>query len=187
MHPFWCCAPLPPKGETTHYILCVAVLLQNVFAVHPGGGSLLYAYLPAERVILSRRRRISVHGDSETLVDKYKSVGMFRRFRGWWYPPWGDEFIGCLGGLLCFEYLFDFFPPAPPRHFVALSPSRGRKGRGSLQPHKKIHPFSGWIFIYFFSLFFASFLASFFSRFSSSCSSNCSTISSGSLTLNQKE
>ena len=23
-----------PKGETTHYILCVAVLLQNVFAVH---------------------------------------------------------------------------------------------------------------------------------------------------------
>ena len=30
--------PLPqeggPKGETTHYILCVALLLQNVFAVH---------------------------------------------------------------------------------------------------------------------------------------------------------
>ena len=23
-----------PQGETTHYILCVAVLLQNVFAVH---------------------------------------------------------------------------------------------------------------------------------------------------------
>ena len=23
-----------PKGETTHYILCVALLLQNVFAVH---------------------------------------------------------------------------------------------------------------------------------------------------------
>ena len=102
--------------------------------------------------------------------------------------PWGDEFIGCLGGLLCLEYHFDSYPPAPPRHFVALSPSRGRKGgRDSLQPHKKIHPFSGWIFIYFFSLFFASFLASFFSRFSSSCSSNCSTISSGSLTLNQKE
>ena len=33
-----------PKGETTHYILCVALLLQNVFAVHPGGGSLLSAY-----------------------------------------------------------------------------------------------------------------------------------------------
>ena len=25
---------IAPKGETTHYILCVAVLLQNVFAVH---------------------------------------------------------------------------------------------------------------------------------------------------------
>ena len=37
-------AVLPPKGETTHYILCVALLLQNVFAVHPGGGSLLSAY-----------------------------------------------------------------------------------------------------------------------------------------------
>ena len=32
-------AVLPPKGETTHYILRVASLLQNVFAVHPGGGS----------------------------------------------------------------------------------------------------------------------------------------------------
>ena len=30
-------AVLPPKGETTHYILCVASLLQNVFAVHPRG------------------------------------------------------------------------------------------------------------------------------------------------------
>ena len=26
-----------PKGETTHYILCVALLLQNVFAVHAIG------------------------------------------------------------------------------------------------------------------------------------------------------
>ena len=40
-------AVLPPKGETTHYILCVALLLQNVFAVHPGGGSLLYVPLSA--------------------------------------------------------------------------------------------------------------------------------------------
>ena len=39
MHPYSRCAGLPPKGETTHYILCVALLLQNVFAVHPGGGS----------------------------------------------------------------------------------------------------------------------------------------------------
>ena len=64
--------------------------------------------------------------------------------------PWGDEFIGCLGGLLCLEYHFDSYPPAPPRHFVALSPSRGRKGRGSLQPHKKSTPFrDGFLFISF--------------------------------------
>ena len=36
---------LPPKGETTHYICASLTLLQNVFAVHPGGGSLLYAQL----------------------------------------------------------------------------------------------------------------------------------------------
>ena len=32
-------AVLPPKGETTHYDLCVASLLQIMFAVHPSGGS----------------------------------------------------------------------------------------------------------------------------------------------------
>ena len=46
----WKCTPiplrgLPPKGETTHYILCVASLLQNVFAVHPEGGSFSGAML----------------------------------------------------------------------------------------------------------------------------------------------
>ena len=29
-----CVERLRPTGETTHYILCVAPLLQNVFAVH---------------------------------------------------------------------------------------------------------------------------------------------------------
>jgi hypothetical protein len=87
--------------------------------ITPEGEVCFYAYPPAERVILSRRRRISVHGDSETLVDKYKSVGRFRRFRrfrGWWYRP-GAMSLGCLGGLLCFEYLFDSFPPAPFRTY----------------------------------------------------------------------
>jgi len=30
---------LTPKGETTHYDLCVALLLQIMFAVHAGGVS----------------------------------------------------------------------------------------------------------------------------------------------------
>ena len=41
MHPFWCWAHLSP-----------------------GGGTLLFTYLPARHVILSRRRRILVHADS---------------------------------------------------------------------------------------------------------------------------
>ena len=55
-------AVLPPKGETTHYILCVALLLQNVFAVHPGGGSLLYLSLgiisKIPILVISRLRRL---------------------------------------------------------------------------------------------------------------------------------
>ena len=72
-----------PKGKHVTGFSGRFAPLRIQFLCHPGGGSLLYAYPPAERVILSRRRRISVHGDSKTLVDKYKSVGRFRRFRGW--------------------------------------------------------------------------------------------------------
>ena len=97
-----------PKGETTHYILCVALLLQNVFAVHAirrrriGASSpprnfrcssglrpapflrkepSLRAFLPAHTVILSRRRRISVLEAYETIGSKYQSAGI-RCFSG---------------------------------------------------------------------------------------------------------
>ena len=63
------------RGETTHYILRVTSLLQNVFAVHPGGGSLLYAY-PSRRTRHSeRQRRISVHAAFKTNGNKYQSAG----------------------------------------------------------------------------------------------------------------
>ncbi len=35
---------LAPKGETTHYDLCVALLLQIMFAVHAGGASNLRTF-----------------------------------------------------------------------------------------------------------------------------------------------
>ena len=96
------------RGETTHYILCVALLLQNVFAVHAirrrriGASSpprnfrcssglrpapflrkepSLRAFLPAHTVILSRRRRISVLEAYETIGSKYQSAGI-RCFSG---------------------------------------------------------------------------------------------------------
>ena len=46
------CAGLPPKGETTHYDLCVALLLQIMFAVHARGASNfspLRTFGPADR------------------------------------------------------------------------------------------------------------------------------------------
>ena len=63
-----CQSPLPqeggmaPKGETTRYILCVALLLQNVFAVHA-----------------VRRRRIGA-----SLEKRFRGFRRFKGFRGLW-------------------------------------------------------------------------------------------------------
>ena len=84
-----------PTGETTHYDLCVAPLLQIMFAVHRFAQgttaalplrvavaaapqflkSALRDCLPALIVILSRRRRISVQGTYELIDSKYQSAG----------------------------------------------------------------------------------------------------------------
>ena len=60
-------------------------LLQNVFAVHPGGGSLPYAY-PSRRTRHSeRQRRISVYATFETNGNKYQSA---EKSHLRWLPPY---------------------------------------------------------------------------------------------------
>ena len=66
--------------------------------------SALREYLPAVRVILSRRRRILVRGTFDTSGGKYQSAGR---------SPFGDH--------VSVEYHYGMSPHAPLRHFVALS------------------------------------------------------------------
>ena len=63
-----------PKGKHVTGFSGRCTPLRIQFLCHPGGGSLLYAQLPAPIVILSRRRRILVHDVSEMYGSKYRSA-----------------------------------------------------------------------------------------------------------------
>ena len=86
---------------------------QSYAGLPPEEGALRYVLsFPPPTVILSRRRRISVRAAVEKIGNKYRSAGRL---------PIGSPGSG--------ECLFGLQRSTPLRHFVALFPSRGRKGR----------------------------------------------------------
>jgi hypothetical protein len=74
-----------PKGKHVTGFSVVYDSLRIQFLCHPGGGSLLSAFLPASTCHPERQRRISVKAEYETNAIKYRSAG--RSHLQWLFPP----------------------------------------------------------------------------------------------------
>ena len=93
-----CVARLHPTGKTTHYILCVAPLLQNVFAVHRfAQGAADWRSGPRWRIISALcpvhpfpLRGTSPQGETRDMREKQRVIYFryhFGVFPLWWLAP----------------------------------------------------------------------------------------------------